>query len=413
MLTSKVVTADVLAADSHRPIAEFRTPATTLAPPRARRITFVVIAAHPERSSMNPIAELETAPAHLTDPPARQLVQPMAPKLRVLMATSDWPMPGRPRTTHFIKRQAEFLRAAGVDVDVFPFAAGKQLVNYARAWRAMRRQLDAGQYDLVHAQFGQSGLLALPKRLPLVVTLRGSDILGIVSDADGRRTMQGRLLQQLSRHVARRADAVILVSDHMRAAVNRSDAVHVIPSGLDLSLFRPIPREEARHYLGLPPTKRLVLFVGRPQQARKRFDLAQQAVEILNRQLPAELVVAWGIHHVEIPYYLGACDVLVFTSMQEGSPNAVKEALACDLPVVSVPVGDVAQRLAGIDGCELCSDESPAAIAAALERVLRRNRRCAGRAAVAHLDETLLTKKVIAIYESVVGRRTLTETFQV
>lgn len=365
---------------------------------------------------MNPIAELSAPPARPTEmatPATRPPIRPERPALRVLMATSDWPIPGRPRTTHFIKRQAEFLRAAGVDVDVFPFAAGKQVVNYARAWRAMRRRLQTGSYDLVHAQFGQSGLLALPKRVPLVVTLRGSDILGIVSDADGRRTMQGRLLQQLSRHVARRADAVILVSDHMREVVDRSDGVHVIPSGLDLSLFRPIPRDEARQHLGFAPTKRLVLFVGRPHQARKRFELARQAVEILNRSLPAELVVAWGVHHVEIPYYMSACDALVFTSMQEGSPNAVKEALACDLPVVSVPVGDVAQRLAGIDGCELCADETPATIAAALERVLRRGGRCAGRAAVAHLDEALLTQKVVAIYEAVLGRRTLGASFQV
>ena len=365
---------------------------------------------------MNPIAARSTAAAFLTESPDRTVRpsrRPTRRSLRVLMATSDWPLPGRPRTTHFVKRQAEFLTAAGVDVDVFPFAAGKQLTNYVRAWREMRRRLDTGGYDLVHAQFGQSGLLALPKRIPLVVTLRGSDILGIVSDTDGRRTVQGRLLQQLSRHVARQADAVILVSDHMREVINRSDAVHVIPSGLDLKLFRPIPRDEARQHLGFSPTKRLVLFVGRPHQARKRFDLARQAVEVLNRTMPAELVVAWGIHHVEIPYYLNACDALVFTSMQEGSPNAVKEALACDLPVVSVPVGDVAQRLLGIDGCELCPDESPAAIAAALERVLGRNARCAGRSAVAHLDETLLTQKVIAIYDSVLGRAILRESFQV
>jgi len=348
-------------------------------------------------------AERLTAPAHGS---------PRGP-IRVLMATSDWPMPGRPRTTHFIKRQAEFLQAAGIAVDVFPFAGGRRLASYARAWRAMRRRLATGAYDLVHAQFGQSGLLALPKRIPLVVTLRGSDILGIVSDADGRHTLQGRLLQALSRHVARRADAVIVVSEHMKPAAGRRHSMHVIPSGLDLSLFRPIPRDEARRRLGLDASKRLVLFVGRPHQKRKRYHLAQQAVEILGRTLPAELVVAWGVHHVDVPYYMGACDALVFTSMQEGSPNVVKEALACNLPVVSVPVGDVAQRLAGIDGCELCADESPAAIAAALERVLRRGGRCDGRRAVRHLDESLLTEKVIAIYESVLGRRTLAQSFQV
>jgi glycosyltransferase involved in cell wall biosynthesis len=335
----------------------------------------------------------------------RRRAQGVRDPLRVLMVTSDYPTNGRPRTTHFIKRQAEFLQAAGVDVEVFHFDGEKKLSNYVRAWLRFRRHFKSGQYDLVHAQFGQSGVLAFPKRLPLIVTLRGSDILGIVNDGSGRYTLKGRILQAVSRFVARRADAVILVSDHMRAFVGRKDSIHVIPSGLDLALFRPIPQKEARERLGLSPTKRLVLFVGRPTQARKRFSLAQQAVEVLNRTLPAELVVAWKVQHVDIPYYMAACDAMIFTSMQEGSPNVVKEALACDLPVVSVPVGDVEARLAAVEGCELCRDERPEAIAAALERVLRRGGRVSGRETVAHLDETLLTQKVIGIYESALGTR--------
>lgn len=327
--------------------------------------------------------------------------------LRVLMVTSDYPTDGRPRTTHFIKRQAEFLQAAGVDVDVFPFDGSKRFLNYVRAWVRCRRRLADRQYDLVHAQFGQSGLLAFPKRLPLLVTLRGSDILGIVDDASGRYTFKGRILKLLSRMVARRADAVILVSDHMRETIDRTDSVHVIPSGLDLSLFRPLPQAEARARLGLSPTKRLVLFVGRPNQARKRYELAKRAVEILDQRLPAELVLAWRVQHVDIPYYMAACDAMVFTSMQEGSPNVVKEALACDLPVVSVRVGDVEGRLAGIDGCELCADDEPETIAAALERVLRRGGRVNGRQTVQHLDETLLTRKVVGIYESILDGRSV------
>ena len=108
--------------------------------------------------------------------------------------------------------------------------------------------------------------------------------------------------------------------------------------------------------------------------------------------------------HADIPYYMNACDALVFTSTQEGSPNVVKEALACDLPVVSVPVGDVATRLAGVAGCELCPDERPETIAGALARVLHRNERAAGRAAVRHLDERLLAQRVIEIYRSAVCR---------
>jgi glycosyltransferase involved in cell wall biosynthesis/CelD/BcsL family acetyltransferase involved in cellulose biosynthesis len=321
--------------------------------------------------------------------------------LRVLMITSEWPIaPGPPRTTHFIKRQADFLAAAGVQVEVFHFNGNQNPWNYARAWLRARARLRSEHYDLVHAQFGQSGLLALPKQRPLVVTFRGSDLLGVVRDVDGGRTWQSRVLQWLSRLVAARADAVIVVSEHMKASLPRGVAAHVVPSGLDLALFRPMPQAEARKQLGLPQDRRLVLFVGRPDKPRKRGDLARRAVEIVNRTLPTDLVVAWHVPHEQIPVYVNACDTLICTSLQEGSPNVVKEALACDVPVVSVAVGDVPERLAGVEGCEICADDRPETIAAALERSLRRGARVNGRAAVAALDERLLTETVKGIYRS-------------
>src|SRR5206468_9338121 len=146
-----------------------------------------------------------------------------------------------------------------------------------------------------------------------------------------------------------------------------------------------------------------VLFVGEPAEARKRYDLANRAVQRVAPSLRARLVVAWKVPHAQIPDYMAACDALVFTSSQEGSPNAVKEALACNLPVVSVPVGDVAERLNGIEGCELCADDRPETIAAALERVLRRGGRAAGRKAVKHLDERLTSQQVIEVYRSALG----------
>ena len=324
--------------------------------------------------------------------------------LRVLMITSEWPVAdGRPRTTYFIKRQAEFLQAAGVHVDVFHFKGAKNPWNYVRAWVRARRRIAQHSYDLVHAQFGMSGLLALPKRLPLVVTFRGDDVQGIVG-WDGI-TLAGRVLQLACRIVARWADAAIVVSEHMKDYLPRSVRPHVIPSGLDLNLFRVIPRDEARGRLGLALDKHLVLFVGNPADPRKRHPLARQAVDILNQSTPAELVVAWGTPHTDIPLLMNACDVLVFPSAQEGSPNTVKEALACNLPVVSVPVGDVPLRLRGIEGCELCADERPETIAAALERVLRRGQRIAGRDTVTDLDERQTTQQVIAVYRSVATSR--------
>ncbi len=337
--------------------------------------------------------------------PVAGVLPPDNGAIRVLMITSEWPAPGFPRTTTFIKRQAEFLRAAGVDVDVFAFRGGKNPYNYAASWRRARPLLRSGRYDVVHAQFGQSGLLALPKKVPLVVTFRGSDLLGIVSDADGGYSLKGRALQRASRYVARAADAVIIVSEHMREEITTRAPIHVIPSGIDLGLFRPLPRDEARRELGYDPAERLVLFVGRTTQARKRYALAQAALDRLTERLPTRLIVGWGVPHEQMPVLMNACDALIVTSMQEGSTNVVKEALACNLPVVSVPVGDVPERLTGVEGCEVCYDEAPDAIAAALERVLRRGRRVDGVRAVSNLDERLLTERVIAVYRSVMAPR--------
>lgn len=327
----------------------------------------------------------------------------METPLRVLMLTSHWPTPGVPRTTHFIKRQADFLRTAGIALDVFHFRAARRPWNYAAAWMQCRSRIRSGRYDLIHAQFGYNGLLALPKRLPLVVTLRGSDILGIVGD-DGRYTTFGNFGRQLTRYVARHADAVVAVSDHMRQLIPPHVPVTVLPSGIDFELFRRMSREETRRQLGLPLDGKLVLFAGNPQQARKRFGLASQVHGLLDPALNARMVIAWGVPHTDMPLYMNACDALLFTSMQEGSPNVVKEALACDLPVVSVVVGDVAQRLAGVAGCELCPDERPESIAVALERVLRRGQRVAGRASVMELDEHRITSALIRLYTSVLAR---------
>jgi glycosyltransferase involved in cell wall biosynthesis len=321
--------------------------------------------------------------------------------IRVLTVTSEWIDTGH--GAPFIARQVEFLRRAGINVEVFAFRGAKNPINYLKAWRRLRRKLKRERYDLIHAQFGQSGLLAMPKRIPLVVTLRGDDILGV--NRPGRRpAFYGQLLRRLSQLVAARSDAVIIVADHMRDHIPSSAPIHVIPSGLDFDSLTRLPQTEARRRLELPEGERLVLFACNPADERKGFDLARRAVEMLNARLPARLIVAWGVPHAEIPVYMSACDVFVFTSSQEGSPNVVKEALACDLPVVSVAVGDVRQRLQGVEGCEVCVDERPETIAAALERSLRRGGRIRGREAVQSLDERLLTKKVIDIYWSVTGK---------
>src|SRR5262245_42883439 len=212
--------------------------------------------------------------------------------MRVLMITCEWPSEERPHLVPFIVGQVEFLRRAGVDVEVFAFRGARNPFNYLRAWYRVQKELRRERYDLVHAQWGQSAAVAFPTRLPLVVTFRGGEGEGIVGDR-GQYTIGGQVLRLVSRYVATRADELVLVSSHMQRYVP-ARPVHIVPSGLDFSKLVLLSRAEARQRLGLPIDKRFVLFVGNPAETRKRFSLANDVVARLNPDLGAELIVAWG-----------------------------------------------------------------------------------------------------------------------
>jgi glycosyltransferase involved in cell wall biosynthesis len=184
-----------------------------------------------------------------------------------------------------------------------------------------------------------------------------------------------------------------------------SVCAHVIPAGLDLERIPCISQADARRRLGLQPSERLVLFVGDPAKPVKRYELAQRAVDVLVRRCPARLVLGWGVPPDEILVLMSACDVILVTSRHEGSPNVVKESLASNLPIVSLDIGDVRSRIAGVDGCEICPDDRPETIAASLERVLARQQRTRGREVVLSLDERVLTQQLLAVYESVLARK--------
>jgi teichuronic acid biosynthesis glycosyltransferase TuaC len=295
-------------------------------------------------------------------------------------------------------------------VDLIHFRGARNPANYVKAWREVRRRLGAGGYSLVHAQWGQSGVTALPKQVPLVITFRGNDLEGIVGP-DGRYTNVGRVQTLVAQFAARQADARIVVSDSLGRRLGGLP-YEVIPSGLDLEVFHPHSRQGARQRLGLSPTHRYVLFAASPTNPRKRHCLAKSAVDRLPKTHQAELLVSEGVRHSDIPLYMSAADALILTSMHEGSPNVVKEALACDLPVVSVDTGDVRERIQPVEGCVLCEEETSEALAAGLMRVFDRDARVRGREAVADLDETLLTRRVISIYQAALARRGIRGHFQ-
>ena len=318
--------------------------------------------------------------------------------MRVLYVTSEWPTRENPHWVPFLKQEVEHLRKAGIKVDVFSFRGRKNPFRYMDAWLQLREKISPMNYDLIHAQFGQSGLISLPASLPLIVTFHGSDLQGWIN-GNGRYTIQGRVMGLISRAVARKADRVIVVSNHLAKYLPNKIPARVIPCGIDLDLFSPEPIEKARRELSLPLGKRLVLFPANPNNPIKRYNLARDAVALLKSRFELDLIALCNIPHQKVPVYMNACDALLLTSKHEGSPVVIKEALACNLPVVSVDVGDVKEFISLVPGCRLCEDDSPETIAAELTQVLNNSKRVEGRRAVEHLSWEITTKKIIGVYQ--------------
>jgi glycosyltransferase involved in cell wall biosynthesis len=183
------------------------------------------------------------------------------------------------------------------------------------------------------------------------------------------------------------------------------DEAEVIPAGIDLNLFKLLPQQECRQLLGLPLDKKLILWAGEYFRLEKRFDIVKEAISILQQRVSnAELVLVTGKPHSVMPLYMNACDVLLLVSDVEGSPNVIKEAMACNLPIVSVRVGDVSQIIGGTEGCQFCSQD-PKDVAEKLEMTLDWGKRTDGREKVKSLDLAETSRNIISVYEKALGRR--------
>lgn len=321
----------------------------------------------------------------------------------VLVVANLWPTEADPSYGSFVKAQMESLRPLGVNFDVLFINGRESNWNYLRGVRQVRRQLRAKRYDLIHAHFGLSGWVARWQlRVPVVVSFMGDDVLGRPTRS-GRITLAGHFLRISGLILAGLATSVIVKSRQMASKL-RLPSAHIIPNGVDLNLFRPMEQELARKVLGLDPGKKFVLFPYGPNEARKRFDLIEAAVSLAREQVPTlELLVARGLPQEQIPIYMNAADVLVMASMLEGSPNAVKEAMATNLPVITVDVGDAAELIGPTAGCYLVPREA-AAIAEKIIEVCRRGERTNGRDWIRKLSMEAVAEQIVAVYAGTLRR---------
>jgi glycosyltransferase involved in cell wall biosynthesis len=317
---------------------------------------------------------------------------------RVLVVTNLWPTESDPGYGSFVQAQMESLQPLGVELDVLFIDGRASRWNYLRGIGRMRAMLRQKHYDLIHAHFGLSGWVARCQlRVPVVVSFMGDDVLGRPR-RDGTITAYGRFLQASSFMLARIVTASIVKSAEMRSKLRLASA-EVIPNGVDLNAFRPMERNEARKSLALDPAKKFVLFPYNPAEQRKRYNLIQAAVAEAHASDPAiEILHVRGVPRERMPLYMNAADVLVLASIFEGSPNAVKEAMAANLPVVAVDVGDVRELISQTEGCFIVPREAKP-IAERIVEVCRRPVRTRGREAIARLSIENVARRVIAVYE--------------
>jgi teichuronic acid biosynthesis glycosyltransferase TuaC len=319
----------------------------------------------------------------------------------VLMVTGAYPTDQRPHAHTFIKSQVDSLISAGLEVEIICPKPGPVPVRYASASIQVFLKTLTGHFDIVH---GHYGLWCLAARLqwttPVVASYMGADLLGEPT-ADGGFSKKGAFVARISRWLCDRVDAVIVKSEGMKRATLR-DNIFVIPNGVDFELFRPIPRVEARAALGWDQDRYYVLFGNDPDRIEKNFSLAQVAIEQLQaRGVTAELVVANGLPQTQVVQYINASNALILPSIHEGSPNIVKETMACNVPVVATDVGDVSLVIGSTEGCKVCPAD-PEALAIALEKALLHTEPTTGRTDIAHLECSVVAKQIIAVYEQAI-----------
>jgi glycosyltransferase involved in cell wall biosynthesis len=329
-----------------------------------------------------------------------------AERLRVLVVTNMYPTVNDPAYGVFIATQVRSIIDMGLSVEV-EFVDGRRGKKaYAMAIPAVRRLARSGAFDLVHAHHGLAGFVSAFQPLPLVVSYCGDDLLG-TPHRSGGLTAKSQIIMRLSQYAARRADAIICKSaelrDRLRRATDRARA-YVIPNGVDVAQFHPGDRAEARARLRLDPNETVILFPNTPQEVRKRLDLAQAAMACLQaRGVSANLLVVQKVPPECMPDYYRAADALLLTSDWEGSPNVVKEALCCDLPVVTVAVGDVRLWTEQVPGCQVVGRD-PDALALALAGVVRSKHRVDGRPVRDQVALRSIAERVLTTYGQALRR---------
>lgn len=321
-------------------------------------------------------------------------------RLRVLSV-----IPGNGQGTPFqiVRRQVASLANLGVTESSIFFHSRLSPIGILKQIFAIRRCVRRFRPHVIHAHFGTitSIVCAVSARTPLVITFRGSDLHND-PDQNRLRTLLGQLFSQLSTLRARR---IVCVSRNLRDRLWwRRDRVDIIPDGTDLELFQWQPKAGARAKLNWSEHDRIVLFSGKRQPRLKGLHFVQESVKVAESIVGPIRLEMLDVPRELMPVCMAAADCLLVASAYEGSPNIVRESLACNLPVLSTPVGDVADRLQNVHPSRVARKDC-VEFGSALAEILQDIRPSNGREKGGLWSESDVAEALVSVYRSAVGAK--------
>lgn len=294
-----------------------------------------------------------------------------------------------------IKNQGNSLIKKCIEIEYF-IIIGKGFFGYFKNIFKLRNHLKKNQYDLIHAHYSLSGIcasFAVSFKTPLIVSLMGSDI-----------QLSG-ILNLIVRYLAKKKwQRIIVKSKSMQDKIKIENSI-IIPNGVDQKIFKPMDKIKAKKKLGWDLNKKHILFLADPQRKEKNYPLAEKSISQINNNNHI-LKPVFNIPFKKVNLYFNASDIILLTSLWEGSPNVIKEAMACNCPIVSTDVGDVKWVIEDTKGCYITSF-NPEDVANKIKTGLKFNKRTEGRNRIIELglNSESVAKKIKGIYEDLIKKK--------
>ena len=244
----------------------------------------------------------------------------------------------------FIYEQTEEIKKQDVEFEYF-YITGKGIFGYIKNYLRYLNAINSFKPDIVHAHYGLSGLFAnLQRKVPVVTTFHGSDVFVFKNNLR---------LSRLANRLSRRS---IAVNKNMCVLLKNLSKLEVIPCGVDIQKLYPIKERPLPKQSVFVEDKINILFSSRFDYYEKNYPLAKEVNTLLGQEY--NLIELKGYTREEVNILMNLCDVALMTSISEGSPLFVKEAMACNCPIVATNVGDVLEVIGDTAGCYITSFNS-------------------------------------------------------